>query len=461
MKRNRTTLKGYFIKGAIPTEANFADLIDSMLNQDDDNIGKLPNDPLRITASGTEENLLDFYRVGEDGNPTWQIKQKPGGKPGLSISDATASRLFIESGTGNVGIGKTIPEATLDVNGTAKISGKLDVGGVLNVTGDLVTTGAVYVSRQNPLSHRMYPDNPLVYQNIFEAKNAGAIAKFGNPTYDETTYASTLWNDRRIIKYGVNNQADGNGALVTIPDGYDTVWVRVLGERWNAIKAYFTDGQAEQLGLWLGGYRAGNCYSPDGSLSDSHKDTHQWVAIPVKRSGQLALVSKPNTNSDFWISGLAFSRNPWSHAVQSAVGYHWASNGGDATMWSDGWQAWNSDVLSKINPKTNLELKVPVVPSGRDKLLYLVEHNTTWNGTMHNGITVNGKQIERFMASYENPFARHWSSKIYNRYIAARIPANYIPSDQRFLSVKIDMSLQDEGIHFREIGTHDLDTPLG
>ena len=130
-------------------------------------------------------------------------------------------------------------------------------------------------------------------------------------------------------------------------------------------------------------------------------------------------------------------------------------------MWSDGWQAWNSDVLSKINPKTNLELKVPVVPSGRDKLLYLVEHNTTWNGTMHNGITVNGKQIERFMASYENPFARHWSSKIYNRYIAARIPANYIPSDQRFLSVKIDMSLQDEGIHFREIGTHDLDTPLG
>ena len=79
---------------------------------------------------------------------------------------------------------------------------------------------------------------------------------------------------------------------------------------------------------------------------------------------------------------------------------------------------------------------------------------------MHNGIRVNGQPIERFLATYENPFARHWNSKCFNRYIAARIPANLIPSDGRFLEVCIDMSLQNQGIHFREIGTHDLDTPL-
>jgi hypothetical protein len=125
MIKNRSTLKGYFIKGSIPTETNFADLIDSMLNQDDDNISKQPNDPLRITANGIEENLLNFYRVGEDGNPTWQIKQKPAdsSKPGLSISDTTTSRLFIESGTGNVGIGTANPGRKLDVAGTLKISG--------------------------------------------------------------------------------------------------------------------------------------------------------------------------------------------------------------------------------------------------------------------------------------------------------------------------------------------------
>ena len=112
-----------------------------------------------------------------------------------------------------------------------------------------------------------------------------------------------------------------------------------------------------------------------------------------------------------------------------------------------------------ISPKTNLELKVPVVPSGRDKLLYLVEYNDEWNGCMHTGITANGQKIERFMATYDNPFARHWNSKFYERYIAARIPAALIPANARWLSVRIDMSKQDEGIYFRQIGTHDLDMP--
>ncbi len=38
MKRNRSELKGYFERGNNPTESNFADLIDSVLNQEEDNI---------------------------------------------------------------------------------------------------------------------------------------------------------------------------------------------------------------------------------------------------------------------------------------------------------------------------------------------------------------------------------------------------------------------------------------
>ena len=65
------------------------------------------------------------------------------------------------------------------------------------------------------------------------------------------------------------------------------------------------------------------------------------------------------------------------------------------------------------------------------------------------------------MASYDNPFARHWSSKIYERYIAVRVPANLIKSADRSLKLQIDMSRTSEQIHFREIGTHDLEVPLG
>jgi hypothetical protein len=117
MIKNRSTLKGYFTKGAIPTESNFADLVDSMLNQEDDNIGKLPNDPLRITATGVDEALINFFRLDQNQETlAWQVKQKPGGKSGLSFGDDTATRLFIEGGTGNLSIGTTTPVARLDIS---------------------------------------------------------------------------------------------------------------------------------------------------------------------------------------------------------------------------------------------------------------------------------------------------------------------------------------------------------
>ena len=89
MKKNRSTLKDYFKKGAIPTESNFADLIDSMLNQEEDNISKLPNDPLKITAIGVDEALVNFYRVENNAEQlSWQVKQKLGGVAGLTAYGA-------------------------------------------------------------------------------------------------------------------------------------------------------------------------------------------------------------------------------------------------------------------------------------------------------------------------------------------------------------------------------------
>ncbi|NJN17064.1 MAG: tail fiber domain-containing protein [Oscillochloris sp.] len=129
MKKQRGILKDYFKKGAIPKESDFADLIDSVIIQDEDSIFKPANNALSVVGIGAEEELLSFYRPAEEPERSWQLKQRSGGKNGLSIHDATAGRLFIESGSGNVGLGTNSPTARLEVSGGGGATVDLIVNG--------------------------------------------------------------------------------------------------------------------------------------------------------------------------------------------------------------------------------------------------------------------------------------------------------------------------------------------
>lgn len=355
--------------------------------------------------------------------------------------------------------GEAISRVTLE-----RDTGKVEVNGKIQVQ---------HFQSSNPMQHQMYPEDPEVYQNIFAAKDSGAITK--TPTGEPAGYSENLspWCDRQVICFGTKDSND-RGALISIPADYSTVWVRVQGDRYYEFKADLLDGVKEDLGRWTGGRRCGNCYCPDGSLSDgySFSSTHHWLSIPIGRQeggGKLRLIDKSGSrgNGGLLFTGLGFSKNPWAHATQSALGYHWAVNGGTATGWnsasgqSDGFYG---DIFSYMEPGGQSELQVPYVWSGRDKLLYLIEFNLDGsNGCGHTGITVNNTPIERLLGTYDNPFARHWGNKVANRYIAARIPAELIPKPSAdsppVLTVKFDLSMQDSRIHFREVGTHDLEVP--
>ncbi len=344
----------------------------------------------------------------------------------------------------------------------------------------------------NPMRHRMYPagstdpQNPTIYNDIFAAEDAGVIVK--SDDLPKSSYNKTSWSKkgsyywRESIVYGKGKE-DKGGAIITVPPGYDTVWVRLgNSSEWHIVNAQFSqDGKIFQdLGNWTAGRREGNCYCPDGSLGDSSRPYHQWLPIPTGQSGLVKLIHKGDTNTWFHLSGVAFSKNPWGHAAQSALGYHWADrvNQGDAVPWDN--EAWHGDILACFDNFNTYEIRVPIVPSGRDKLLYLINHNDTWNGVLHTGLSIKigdtYQPIERFLATYDNPFARHWNSKLYNRYIATRIPAEMIaealnitdPDDRmtQLISIKVDLTLQGEEkndfedrLHFREIGTHDLELP--
>ena len=137
--RGRLDLKSYFQKNDIPTESNFADLIDGMLNEKDDGLVRMPGDPLSIEAAGDAagpKKLLNFYGSFNDAAPSWSLSLNPWSKPadpttavpGFTISDGAGTvRLFIDQKTGFVGIGTTSSQAPLDVGGQVRIG--LDEGG--------------------------------------------------------------------------------------------------------------------------------------------------------------------------------------------------------------------------------------------------------------------------------------------------------------------------------------------
>lgn len=120
-QKTRNELKEIFKTGAKPSGDDFKAFIDSTLNVSDDGIAKASgaDTPLKINAQGTDEKLLDFY-TGE--TKTWSINQKPADdKSGLNIATPGGSKLFIESSTGDVGIGTTSPGAKLEINGNLKL----------------------------------------------------------------------------------------------------------------------------------------------------------------------------------------------------------------------------------------------------------------------------------------------------------------------------------------------------
>lgn len=122
---SREKLKKAFAKGAVPSEQDFQDLLDSMRHQEEDGLSS-QEESLKLSPKGSHKRLIAFLNSISDLEPTWGLEQHPKGTPefGLNLVDRNGkSRLYV-SPQGRVGVGTLRPSATLEVAGPIVSTGR-------------------------------------------------------------------------------------------------------------------------------------------------------------------------------------------------------------------------------------------------------------------------------------------------------------------------------------------------
>jgi hypothetical protein len=172
--RNREQLKGFFKRGEIPTEEQFAHLIDSSYNVEDG-----VNGPLKIGGAGQgngDKLLINFYTNAVDpDDPQWAIKLLDYGQEGFSINENNDHpRLFIKKGSGEIGVGTTNPRMSLQVE-TPSLHDAPAIGGYSTGTDN---------------------HNGWLYMHVVSKANAEH---------------AIIWDDKRPLRFGVETNMGGDG----------------------------------------------------------------------------------------------------------------------------------------------------------------------------------------------------------------------------------------------------------
>lgn len=121
--QNRETLKGYFRKGQLPTEGNFHDLIDSLINKVDDGMTKTVDEGLMLSPIGESKKLISFYKTIEDKSPEWRVEIDDL-QSNMVFSNRMGDPVAAFNEAGRLGINTVEPETTLDIRGVISQEGR-------------------------------------------------------------------------------------------------------------------------------------------------------------------------------------------------------------------------------------------------------------------------------------------------------------------------------------------------
>jgi hypothetical protein len=380
------------------------------------------------------------------------------------------------------------------------------------ITGEMINTLNNSGNSGNTVNNYMYLpnslnkiDNNIIWNDIFSQINPdnnrnGAVKAIGD-TWD-LGYNTTKWNNKYIyqLKNGKYLQIDGSGVEITVPprtadmtEDFSVLWIQALndnntqtGIRWSTFKVYdYTNpSNIRSFGKHVVGGNKLDNISPDGSTSNVRHNGFAWWPVPIDLSGNISRRIMVSTfyatypNHSTWYSGFAFSTNPWNHCQVNAKSLIWQVNSLDATgrdisgivatpqstvIWVA--DSWNERPLLAFVSNTTTEFRIPFVNSQKDKIFYIIEHNNNWGPAISylEIKTISGSWIKigNLYTTFDNPFARHNNSKIFNRYYGIVIPKAHLPikgtSNDNFIILRLTIPKNDgNGLYIREVGTHDV-----
>lgn len=124
----RSTLKNLFKRGNVPTEVNFADLIDSTVNKVDDGFAQSSTEGWMLATQGPDQKLLSFYESIRDPNSMFNVSLNPSRhSKGLSFNDENNDSVLFLRDNGNIGINTTLPRYKLEVKGMVAMEGRVGI----------------------------------------------------------------------------------------------------------------------------------------------------------------------------------------------------------------------------------------------------------------------------------------------------------------------------------------------
>jgi hypothetical protein len=420
MIKSKADLKAKFKTNCVPTETDFADLIDSGINQLDDGVKKNPGDPLiiiaplTIVAAGETLELLSLSKSNDTKQPAvWKVNLNPGAtttgaKPGFNISSEKGeSRFFIDEETGNAGVGNITPKAKLDVMGDISARRGITVtdgitmlnSGVINFTGvdGKGVADLCLFSRVEERWIRIAANKaPIVFSNDINADNKQSfvIEATGNIyTTGDLLIGAREKREKAPVKLDVAGaihfDGDGDKSFYTKPGGYlgwdgnklgETNFINHKGRGPGGFNFQNSDGTTLTPLVNIKG--SGNLQIEKGNLQIGIRPEDQLPPVKLSVEGSIFIAGEPVGKIAFFSKQGTYITWNWNgeHGYTSFINHMGTGNGG--FRFYDTVDGKNLNYLGGYGPRGNFgigaedpEAKLHIKGSGQDAYLKITKDN--------------------------------------------------------------------------------------